>query len=198
MDKPFKGLPIIETERLLLRALTLDDAFLYYSYHTDPLALTYYDWMPHSVDEARQNIESIRNDYVEQKYLHWAITLKETDQLIGDCGIFFADHKGEINYMLDPTNWGKGFMKEALAAVAALCFHQADVYRIQAMTLPDNEASRAMLTSLNFTCEGTLRKYGFNALKNAYIDLLMWSLLKSEFIENQNANAYIRVKFIEI
>jgi ribosomal-protein-alanine N-acetyltransferase len=179
--KPFKGLPIIETDRLILRDLRFEDADAYFHYHNLDAALEYYDWRPNSLDEAIESIRSIRADYEEQKYLHFAITLKESDQLIGDCGIFFADHKGEINYMLDPTYWGKGYMKEALTGLMSLCFKEADVYRIQAMTLPDNDASRSMLTSLNFTCEGTLRKYGFNALKNDYIDLLMWSLLKSEF-----------------
>lgn len=185
--KPFKDLPIIETERLILRDLRFEDAEAYFRYHNLDAALEYYDWRPNSLEEATESIRSIRNDYEEQKYLHFAVTLKESAHLIGDCGIFFADHKGEINYMLDPTYWGKGYMNEALTALMALCFEQADVYRIQAMTLPDNEASRSMLTSLHFICEGTLRKYGFNALKNDYIDLLMWSLLKTEFEENRES-----------
>lgn len=172
--------PIIKTERLILRNFKLEDAKEYFYYHSLPEATEYYDWKPKTYANAEEDVKLIISDYEEMKFIRWAITLKGSDVLIGDCGYILDGLKGEISYMLSKLQWNKGLMTEALNAVILFGFQKLKLERIQALTLPGNAPSLRLLHKLGFTKEGLLRKYGYNAITEQSNDLVMLSILKTD------------------
>jgi len=185
----FKAVPVLETERLKLRNLRIEDSDEYFNYHNDSKVNKYYDWKPNNLTEAREDIEVIINSYKQLNYIRWAITLKGNDTIIGDCGLMFSDLRSEISYILSREHWGTGIMTEALNAVISFCFRETDITRIQALSLPDNLSSNKLLKRLGFKQEGLLRKYGYNMITDHFNDLLMWSVLREEFYNYSEYNA---------
>ena len=86
---------IIETERLILRELTESDYDALYAVLADSDIMEHY---PYTFDEARvrgwikRNIERYRTD----GFGLWAVVLKESGEMIGDCGITMQSIKGEM------------------------------------------------------------------------------------------------------
>ena len=176
------GVPMIETERLILRNLQMEDVTEYYKYHTDSNLLEYYDWKPDAISDAKGDIESILLDCNNRNRIHWAITMKDKDMIIGDLGLLVDPFhlKGEINYMLSKSHMGAGIMTEALASVISYSFRETDLIRIQALSVPENQHSNNLLIRSGFTREGLLKKYGYNTIKARPVDLIMWALLRCE------------------
>lgn len=174
------AVPYIETERLRLRKFKIEDAAEYLNYHNIEESLTFYDWKPDTLVDAQQDIRLMISDYDEMSRIQWAITNKENNTLIGDCGVLIDTFglKGEINYILSKDYWGLGLMTEALNSVISYCFNETKILRIQALTRPDNDSSSRLLKRLGFSLEGLLSKYGYSLVTNQPVDLNMWSLLK--------------------
>ncbi len=178
-DKENK-IPVIETKHLKLRNFTIGDADEYYRYHCNKEVLKYYDWRPETLEDAKKDIELIIDDYKGLGFIRWAVTLKENDVIIGDCGYIIQGLKGEISYILSKEYWHKGLMTEAVNGLIAFGFNEINLLRIQALTDPLNEPSKRILYKLGFKEEGFLRKYSYNAITKEYNDAIMWSLLKDE------------------
>lgn len=107
---------VLETERLILRELTAQDFDPLYQILSDPETMQYY---PKPFDEAKVRywIEWNRENYRVFGFGLWAVTLKETGELIGDCGITMQNINGkikpEIGYHIRKDHWRKGFASEA-------------------------------------------------------------------------------------
>jgi [ribosomal protein S5]-alanine N-acetyltransferase len=79
-----------------------------------------------------------------------AVRDRSSWQLIGHCGLnTIADTaEVEIAYLIDRLFWGRGFATEAASAVAADGFARAGLARIIGLTMPENSASRRVLSKL--------------------------------------------------
>jgi len=74
-----------------------------------------------------------RKRYEEGSVIRWGIELKETNPLIGTCGVHLINqnHKrAEVDYELDDTYWGKGYASEALQAILTYGFETMQFIRI--------------------------------------------------------------------
>lgn len=121
MDKKI----ILETERLFLREMGPDDLEPLYRVFGDPSIMQHY---PYSFDEKRVSgwIERNMNRYRENGFGLWAVCLKDTGELIGDCGLTLQNIEGEmlpeIGYHIRADQQHKGYAKEAAAAVRDWAF----------------------------------------------------------------------------
>jgi len=111
---------IIETDRLILREMTEDDFDALYAVLADPDNMKYY---PYSFDEDRVR-KWIRRNIERYKIFGfglWAVVLKETGEVIGDCGITMqligGEIKPEIGYHIRKDCQRKGYASEAAKAV---------------------------------------------------------------------------------
>lgn len=153
MEEAESGLdfPDIETERLLLRVLTLDDAPAVYDHFTDTDVTRFMDIdVCTHVDDARAIIVFHTND----TGCRWGLFDKTTGSLIGTCG-YHCWIKGqyaqaEIGYDLGKTYWGQGLMQEALQAVIPFGFSAMQLHRIEACVHPENGRSIGLLHKLGF------------------------------------------------
>lgn len=74
-------------------------------------------------------------------------------------------------------------MSEALTAILEFGFQKVGLKRIEAVLMPENEASIGLLRGLGFTQEGVLRQYEFWGVEKGLVDLMMFSLLNEKITE---------------
>ena len=175
--------PELETERLQLRQLTMDDLDFVYGHFSDPRVAEFLlDEPPiSSIVQAREIIEFYQHP--ERKtWNRWGISLKSSGQLVGTCGFHKwnkRDLHSEIGYDLHPDFWGQGFMTEAIRAVIRNGFETMELNRIAAIVYPQNQRSLQLLHKLGFQTEGLFRDY--HHLKGNFYDHDILSLIKRDW-----------------
>lgn len=116
---------ILETERLFLREMTMGDFDSLYAVLADPEIMQHY---PYSFDEERVRswIERNMKRYTDDGFGLWAVCLKDTGEMIGDCGLTLQNIDGqmlpEIGYHIRRDKQRKGYAKEAAMAVRDWAF----------------------------------------------------------------------------
>jgi len=116
---------ILETERLYLREFTLDDLPATRAIVCD--GLTMYAWGAAWSEEENVNaLEKQLNGYRDDGFGRWAVVLKDTDTVIGICGLQWCDTDNdrvlEIGYLFNRMYWGNGYAAEAAVACKRYAF----------------------------------------------------------------------------
>lgn len=152
-----KKLPVIKTDRLLLRAIRPEDAASLHIALSDEALMRWWSSGPHT-DLAESEAYVAVNARQENGYRCWAITAQ--DDLALGWVILIEKRLGvqELGYILRRDYWGRGFAIEAASAVIDYAFEMLDTRRIFADADPDNAASIALLERLHFVAEGCLRE----------------------------------------
>lgn len=120
---------ILETERLFLREMTMDDFDALYAVLSDAEIMQHY---PYSFDEERVRswIERNMDRYKNDGFGLWAVCLKDTGEMIGDCGLTLQNIDGtmlpEIGYHIRRDQQRKGYAKEAAMAVRDWAFQNTE------------------------------------------------------------------------
>ena len=162
--------PNIETKRLLLRPFEENDAEAFFACCQNPNLGNNAGWAPHkTLNESREILHSA---FIGQEGI-WAVTLKDTQQLIASIGIV-PDPKREnpqvrmLGYWLDEPYWGKGYMSEAVQAVLNYGFNELQLSLITANCYPHNKRSQQVLKRNGFIYEGTLHQAELTYNGNIY------------------------------
>ena len=147
----------IETSRLKLRWLDLDDAAFIYRLVNDPA------WLRFNGDKAVANLDDARSYlesgplaiYRRQGFGLNRVALKDSGTAIGLCGILQCDSLAEpdLGFALLPEYRGQGFAFEAAIAVLEHARAKLEISRIAAILTPDNMASSTLLDKLGFAFE---------------------------------------------
>lgn len=131
-------------------------------------------------------IEHFERDYLNKKRIKWGIfTKKEDKKLVGIIEAFDFNRKigmVTIGYYLAEANWGKGIATEAVRILNKFLFEDAEINRIQAEVMPQNDYSKKILLKNGFRKEGTLRQATVWTGKGI-IDLEIYGHLKKEYEE---------------
>jgi len=136
----------LETERLMLRELTPDDFESLYEVLADSDIMQHY---PYTFDENRVRNWITKN--IERYQIFgfglWAVVLKETGELIGDCGITMQNINGsikpEIGYHIKKTHQRQGYAKEAARKCRDWAFENTTFNTIYSYMKKSNVASSA-------------------------------------------------------
>lgn len=178
-----KNLPTLETERLILRKMTLDDAKAVFAYASDPEVTHYVIWEMHrTIEDSTAFLELALDKYESGGEPDWGIVYKGGHCFVGTCGFvnWDVDHtRAEIGYVLHKDYWGRGLMPEAVRAMIGFGFEQMGLNRIEARCIAKNTASARVMEKAGMTYEGTLREREF--VKGAYRDMKLYSVLRSEY-----------------
>ena len=116
---------ILETKRLFLREMTMSDLDALFAVLGDKEIMQHY---PYSFDEERVRswIERNMKRYTDDGFGLWAVCLKDTGEMIGDCGLTLQNIDGqmlpEIGYHIRKDQQRKGYAKEAAMAVRDWAF----------------------------------------------------------------------------
>jgi RimJ/RimL family protein N-acetyltransferase len=175
---------ILTTERLVLRDFIESDWPAVLAYQSDPLYLRYYDWTERTPEAVREFVQMFLDHQVEVPRIKFqlAITLKETGELIGNCGLRMRSantYEADIGYELDPRHWGQGYATEAARAIVAFGFTHFRLHRIWSWCVADNVGSAHVLEKLGMRQEGRLRENEF--YKGRWWDTLMYAILEDEW-----------------
>ena len=147
----------LETERLRLRWLTLDDADLMLAIWNDPAFVRHVgDRGIRTLDEARDEMaKGALRLYATYGFGPYRMALKDDDTAIGICGLFRRDNLDEpdIGYALLPEYCGKGYAYEASCAVMEYARTVLQVPRLVAIISPENSASIGLIRKLGLRFE---------------------------------------------
>ena len=165
MDYNFTPFPVLETERLALRALSLEDAKAIFSLRTNKEVNEFIDRkIPNNLSEARAFIDRISNLAENNKGIFWVIESKSSNELLGTIGLRnFEDDENyaEIGYEIDPDYQERGYMSEAFEPILEYGFNTLELKTIEAFTHKNNVASIALLEKLNFVLDPERKDEGF-------------------------------------
>ncbi len=150
----FSPFPMLTTERLVLRKITIEDAEAIFVLRSDDRVNKYIDRpRAHNVDDARNFINQIRGRVSQNELLYWAITQKKNNSLIGTImfwNINREEHTAEVGFELLPDFQGQGMMREALAKVIDFGFNKFGLQVMEALPEEENEKSIALLERAQF------------------------------------------------
>jgi ribosomal-protein-alanine N-acetyltransferase len=175
--------PILETERLILRRLELDDAPLVYEYMQDReiACNTLMIPFPYPPGAAEAWIAECQQAGEGGENFSFAISRKSDGLFIGAIGIHCTpEHKrAEIGYWLGKPHRGQGYTSEAARRVIQFGFETLDLNRIYAGYFTRNPASRRVMEKAGMTYEGTHRQ---NVLKwGEFVDVGSCAILRAEW-----------------
>ena len=163
LETTFIPFPELFTDRLILRKLLLSDAPAILRLRGDDTVMKYIDREKAvTLADAETFINRIQNSLETNQGITWAIAYKDAPaELIGTIGFWrmIRDHyRAEIGYMLDPLQWKKGVMKEAIRKVVDTGFSTLLLHSIEAHVNPDNIGSASLLISVGFVKEAHLKE----------------------------------------
>ncbi|WP_273129621.1 GNAT family N-acetyltransferase [Bacillus weihaiensis] len=172
----------LETERLILREIKMEDHQRIYDLFSNEELTRYYGQDPlTSMAQAKQLIESFSTLQTEKRGMRWAIVSKVFNEVIGTIGFhnWNSRHKrAEIGYEIHPAYWRRGYAAEAVKTVNKYGFDELQLNRIGAIVFLNNDASNSLLRKLGFVQEGILHDYMMQG-GNAY-DTYVYSLRRND------------------
>jgi [ribosomal protein S5]-alanine N-acetyltransferase len=139
---------IIETDRLILRTFTIEDATLLYQLNLDPEVIRYTGDPIKDIAHAKEVLEQIiLPQYVLYNHGRWAVHTKPGLEFIGWCGLKARPERNEIDlgYRFIKQAWGKGYATEAAFACIKYGFEKLYLPRIVGRAMPGNLGSLRVL-----------------------------------------------------
>ena len=147
---------MIETERLFLREITLNDKEEMLRLHSNPDVQKYTgESLIESLEEMELIIEQRIRDYKKYGYGRWATFLKNDMHFIGWSGLAYLPEFDEIDlgYRFLPEFWGKGYATEASHAILEYGFNTLELKRIIAIAMKDHKASIRVMEKVGMEFE---------------------------------------------
>ena len=143
-----EGIPLViaETERLVIREMVLEDVpALCEICRQEAVRAFIRDVGDDIQEETKKHSAYIEQVYRFYDYGYWGVYNRKTGELIGRCGIQDCRLNGvwelELGYLLNPSEWGKGYATEAVSAVMDYAFGCLGITRIFALIEPENQHS---------------------------------------------------------
>jgi RimJ/RimL family protein N-acetyltransferase len=149
---------ILETDRLLLRHLVLEDLEALFAFYTDPEVIRYIPDAPRTYEETKEELEWFLNGHPRFPELGlWATIHKETSEFIGRCGLLpwtiDDQHEVEVAFALSRAYWGQGLATEVAQALVDYGFERLGLSRLICLIDHGNQASIRVATKIGMTFE---------------------------------------------
>lgn len=148
---------ILETERLILRTWTYEDAAELFEICREPEVMLHIgDRKPYeTVEKAREFLNWAVPYQKKNGFCRWAVIEKSSGKIIGSCGFARREMEDvELGYLFAREKWGKGFATEAAGACLKYGFENIGLTKIIALTDVDHAKSQNVLEKIGFTPRG--------------------------------------------
>lgn len=181
--------PVLETKRLVLRAMMASDApniqKLASAYEIASNTLT----MPHPYPDgaAEVFISAVRDEMERGEAFVFGITLN--GEVIGCIGLHPTPqfNRAEIGYWVGLPYWGRGYTTEAATKILEFGFETLELNRIYAAHFTHNPASGRVMQKIGLVYEGTLRQH-YRRFEE-YQDTAYYGLLREDYVAMKNEGA---------
>ena len=180
-------MPVLYTERLILRKIDAKDIDDIYEYSCSGPVPEYLLWSPHtSREQTKRYVGTLKKYYAKKEFYDWAVVLKENNKMIGTCGFSNIDEANlcaEIGYVLNQNYWGRGIAVEAAGEMLKVGFEQLGMNRIEGRYMIENRASARVMEKLVMQYEGVHRSSIF--VKGQFRDIGYYALLAEDYKKAQ-------------
>lgn len=180
MDLKFDPFPILESERLIFRKVTQDDAPEILELRGDPVLMRYIPRpLAKNLEEARAYISMLEDNLSEGQHVNWGIVPKWHGKLVGTAGLFRIqphNFRCEIGYMLLGDFHGMGLATEAVDTLLTYAFQNLGFHSVEAVIDPENTASEQVLVKSGFVREGFIKENCY--WDGKFLDSAVYSILK--------------------
>ena|ERR1035437_1697692 len=183
MKKIFEKLPMLETERLVLRPVEEADYKAMFEHAGDPEVAKYTSWEAHkNAHYSKTIVQFMMKSYKENKLSNWAVILKEGNRFIGTCGFVSeskANNRAEVGFAIRKDCWNRGYVTEALKKTLEFGFKTIGYNRIEAICDVDNAASARVMEKCGMKFEGILRQSVMK--RGRFRDVKSYAVLAEEY-----------------
>jgi RimJ/RimL family protein N-acetyltransferase len=178
----------LESARIILRHLRDADLPSFLAYCNDPEVVKYQTWESMSTQEAHEFVQEqkILQPGVPGQGFQFAIELKETGKLVGDCGFRIQQdtQQAEIGFTLSRDYQRKGLASETISCLLDYAFLHLGLHRIFAITDCQNGPCVALLERLGLRREGHfLQNVWF---KGKWADEYLYAILRDEWLHKRD------------
>ena len=183
IDMKHLGTVQLETDRLVLRRFTADDAeSVFNNWASDEEVTRYLTWPTHkSIDVSRGFMDYCVAGYANSSFYQWGIELKDTKELIGSISVVKVIDEIdslELGWAIGRKYWGNGYTAEAALKIIEFLFDQVGANRICAGHDVQNPNSGRVMQKAGMKFEGILRQSGRN--NQGIVDMAHYSIIKAE------------------
>ena len=173
----------LETDRLILRRFTMDDAEgMLNNWASDDEVTKYLTWHTHqNIETTMAYIDYCMQEYAKSAFYQWIIEIKETQELIGNISVVKVIDETdslELGWVIGRKYWGKGYTAEAARVIIEVLFDKVGANCIYAAHDVNNPNSGRVMQKIGMKYEGTLRQSNRN--NQGIVDSARYSILRSE------------------
>jgi len=173
----------LETERLILRTITIDDKNEIFEYRRDKEMNKYQGWIPETIEDVELFIGKISEQInVPDTWFQFVIVDKKTSKIVGDLGIHFIDIENkqvEIGCTLNKDFQNKGFASESVIKVIDYLFKDLNKHRIITSIDPDNINSIRLVERIGFRKEAHFIESLL--INGKWVDDLIYALIEKDW-----------------
>lgn len=169
--------PVMETDRLIIRPMTVLDVPSLKTWMPDRSIYTYWGKKP-SKGEMHPELLFEKTER-QTKSFHLGISEKGNNEVIGDLWVYLIenDRMAQIAIRLSKDKQGRGYGTEALSAMTRFCFENTELQRLWAQVDVRNIVSSRMLEKCGYTKEGLIRQ---GKMINTWCDYYVYGILVSD------------------
>ncbi len=172
----------LHTERLLLRAPVPGDFNTLYALHSRKDVARHMLWEPWTMEDTQahlsRNIQS-PSFACPAANLALVMILRDTNELIGDINLQWANQQGNLGFALHPDHQGNGYATEAAELMLMLGFKHLHLHRIESQCNAQNEKSYRLMERLGMRREGHAIECWF--VKGEWWDHFTYAILAREW-----------------
>lgn len=170
----------LETGRLILRPLTIDDFEAVHSWASNPANTRYMFWGPNDAGQTQDFLNSVISGR------DFAIVLRGFDKVIGSCGIYpDADNDtAEIGWILHMDYWKRGYGTELGGELIRYGFEDLKLRRIIAFCAAVNYGSYRIMERNGMRREALHIKSFWGRVDKEWIDRAVYAILAEEYFQN--------------
>lgn len=180
------GTVMLETERLILRRIELNDALdMFNGWCNDKDVCRYLPWDCHGTIEVTKELLNMWvDDYNNSHIYRWIVILKENNKPIGTVDVVNKDIDNsvfELGHCYSKETWGKGIATEVFSRVIKFLFEEVGVEVITAKHNEGNNASGRVMQKANMKFDGVLRSRVIDKVTKEREGFVFYSITKDEY-----------------